>query len=660
MTEASGVLKRVLVVTDCSDAAWSARARAEGSHTYRVLVFGHNAGQYLERNHESLAGLDCSALSPESYTAVAQAKLQQFYPAFVSRFPREPMGGRTLLDLLSWREGPNLWWFGETCEKSPLRGPLIHQLYRLALLDSVFQQTQVDEVWLWLRDGGLRACIERGLSQQITVRPFRPKQARAWTRWLKNNRTLLMLLRLVSLRVGLVASVLAARLIVWRAGVERFESKGTKLLGFYSRYPALWRNAHGERPVERYFGHVEQRLAGKARYRFFVWTSDVRGLWCHRRELAALWERASITSLVPYLAFGDLASVLFDRTLVLAYVSYQRRIAPRLVVPFLRWDVAPLWDQELRRSITGLEVQQNMLLFLAVKRLTTRIDLAALVNPLEFQPMERAIWAGAAGRAKRVAVQHSAYCRNHLMYFFEDGELAEHACERAAASPLPDFYVAAGRRPFSELERNGVPADRIGLCGAVRYNDLRLEQRPARDCPQTTQILVLTSQLREESLSLVRIVANAAASLTTGYQFAFRSHYHCVLDDDIEQAFAARAPAAVRGVLDPHASLHDQIRDADVVIVGATTAAIEVLALGHLPLVYFESAELPLCPLLDFGSTYRAFSTADELVREVRSPRGLAEDFLAARAGAIEALFCRLDGNADKRFIEFLDRVTAG
>jgi surface carbohydrate biosynthesis protein (TIGR04326 family) len=631
-----------------------------------VLDFSSESARLPASKQLVSLDVDWQRLSVERHVAFAQEQVREFYPEFVYRFAREKkLGGRTMLELLRWKRGPNLWWLGETCEKSPLRhSPLIRQLYRLALLHGVLQTSSFDEVWLALGDRDFSACIEMAVAKVVGVVKSFSIGSPTSERRSNDKRFLVLLGRLVALRLRLVVSVAATRAILRYCEVTRLERAGGKLIGFYSRFPALWRNAYGESPIERYFGHVQQLLAGRTRVAFFVWLSDLRELWRRRATLRPLFARINVSPLVSYLRVSDILAVLFDTTVVRAYVRYHWRMASSVDVGFLRWNVSRLWDAELKRNLTGVEIPRNMLMFLAAKRFSSELELAALINPMEFQPMERAIWAGAERNTTRVGMQHGAYCRNFLMYLFGRGELDAYIRDRVPdASPLPDYVATTGMLAHDDLQRNGVPGDRIALCGAVRYNDLRFEERAdnlhAASGARRREVLVLTSQLRDESLNLIGVVARAASECPDEYTFAFKNHYHCILEEEIDREFATQAPAASHRVLDVHGSVQDFIRRADAVVVGGTGAVLEVLAVGHLPLVYVEPTTLPLCPLTDLPRAYHPFSSANGLLHELRAATPPTDAVRQARRQAVEQLLFRLDGKADARFVAFLERVGA-
>ena len=665
--------RRILVVIDQIQAGWVEEARqAEGDVHYFSIVLGSSGARYLRQNQEAFQDLHHSVIPLENYAESAQHHLQTFYPEFVYHFPRYVrLAGLTLLDLLSRQEGVNLWWLGGTCEKSPFRGPLIKQLYALALLREVLNNGHFDEIWLWLQDADLRSCIEEGIaSLNQRVRSWHVRGQRQSRQWLRKGQGPFLFVRLIALRIFVVTHSFLCRSILWVCKVRRAEpGSETPRVGLYSRYPILWRNPYSLNQEERYFSHLAARLRERVRVFYIVMVSDWPWqLWKHRHHLATVFSDQNIVPLSLYLTLADFLRVLFDVSLPLCYLRYRWQMAPALRVRFLGWNISGLWNAELCRTLTGAEIHQNLLRVAAVRRVTSKLEISMLINPLEFQPMERAIWAGARGHATTVAFQHSTFCRNHFMYFFKEAELKSYIDEAVGdPSPLPDYYIVAGTWPYEIMLHNGVPASRLGLCGAIRYNDLPVvgpdwERQSAlkRDLNvplEKTAVLVLTSQSRDESIEMIDALADASSDLGGQFVFLFKCHYHCRIEDYIEQIFGSVSPSVEYRNLDVDGTLYHYIRGADVVLVGATTAAVEALALGHLPIIYNNPAILNLSSLMDFSGTALFVSTPEQLVtalKRISSGDLDRQSFVKDRANTLGKVFYRLDGNADERLVSFL------
>jgi surface carbohydrate biosynthesis protein (TIGR04326 family) len=289
---------------------------------------------------------------------------------------------------------------------------------------------------------------------------------------------------------------------------------------------------------------------------------------------------------------------------------------------------------------------------------------------MEFQPMERAVWAGARGITSTVGLQHAAFSRNQLGYFFSEGELGNYVHGQVSdASPVPDYCLLGGPLPRDVMLRNGMPADRMRVCGATRFNQLRHEvlskekQRQIRaktDLPENALlVLVATGVARDESLELVHATAQGASRAGLQATFLFKCHYHTRIEDRIHAIFRTEAPSAVYRILDADGPMTDYIRASDIVVTSASSQAltVEVVAMGRSLILYRDPTHLSLGPVNDFPGTALVASGPDSLVDALlqciepdRSP--LSDE---AASQLIEQVFLGLDGLADARAESFLE-----
>jgi hypothetical protein len=638
---------------------------------WSVLVLGHNAAAYRRQNEDTLQHFRYEILQVDELARLAEEDLQSFYPEFMYSFPRNMrMGGLTLLELFRRKDGVNLWWFGEMCEKAPLRGPFLDQLFRLALLRRVLANQDFAEVWLHVGDTLFRGCVASVLeSAGHTVRvfsPSAPQKALGWFKALKHS----FLLRLFATTFVIAANLMLTRLVLALCRVTPANSGAqNSLVGLYSRYPVLWTNPYTEQQQERYFSHLRSRPDQQVEVAYFVLLSDWSWqLWKHRKVLKKVLSSQNIVPLALYLGFWEVVKASIDLGMPMRYLKYRRRIAPAIHVEFCGWDISRLVDAEVRRTFSGSQIPQNSLFMLAVRNLTSKVGISVMLNPLEFQPMERAIWLGAKERTKTLAVQHSTFCRNHLMYYFKKGELACYSDNAVPdSSPVPDYYAVSGLAPRDIMLTDGVAPERIALCGAIRYNDLPLEEidsthqgslRESLGMPlDSVIVLVLPSIFREESIDLVESLAQVVAGLSKRFALFFKCHYHCRIEDRIKSLFSPHNNELVWGILSVDGPLYDYIRAADVVITGGTTVAVEVLALGRLPVVYRCPTLLNLSPLMDYPGCARFVSSPEDIVRileQAANEKVSSKAFLSIRNDTIEKLFYRLDGKADERLVSFL------
>lgn len=665
--------RHILVVTDQVQGGWLAEAGQVASPTqWHLMILSLSASRYLRENVTALQGLDYTVIPLEKYAGEAQRDLHGFYSDFVYHFPRYvKLNGVTLLDLLRQPGDVNLWWLGETCEKGPLRGPLPRQLYALALLRHILNDHQFNEIWLYLSCEDLRACAKKGLSSAgLTVRSFTVRSTGGMKRWLVEGQGPFLLLRQLVWHTLVVLRTFLNRLVLKASGI-RAGSKNSRhlLVGLFSRYPILWRNPYSMEQEERYFVYLAAWLRRHAEVSYLVTISDWPWqLWRHRRHMCALFDKQNIQALALYLTTADFLRVLFGAGLMYRFLRYKWRMASSVRVEFLGWNISQLWDAEIRRTLTGPDIPDNLLLASAVRRITKRLNVRLLMNPLEFQPMERAIWAGTHGHAATVAIQHSTFCRNHFMYFFKEGELGTYLREGVAdPSPLPDYYVVAGTLPCEIMLRNGVPPERMGLCGAIRYNNLMMEEIDAQQQQELRDklgipkhrptVLVATSISWDESIDLVESLAQVASYFDGQVTFLFKCHYHCRIEDHIAKLFALHARHLEYRILDVDGPLYEYIRAADAVLLSGSTVALEALALGRFLIIYHNPGLLNLTPVAEFPGSALLVSTPDALSEALRrwvSNEIDSDQFLAARVEVIRQVFYRLDGRADERVASFL------
>ncbi len=664
---------RILVICDQLEAGWVKEAQCvEQDVEWFSVVLGFSATRYLRENRALFQPIHHSVLPVEQYGEKAQQNLQEFYPEFVYHFPRHVrLGGRTLLELLRRKNGVNLWWFGETCEKSPLRGSITKQLYILALLQEVLNNESFDSFWIWLGDPDLRTCISKGLSSgNQSVRIFKIHPPRKIRELITKSHGFALIFRLIALRCLVIGRVFFTRFILFIHGIRPLpKSNKRPIVGLFSRYPVLWRNPYTPTHEERYFSYLEPLLRENAHVLYFVLISDAPSkLWRNRDQARKTFLSPQIEPLELYIHVSDLFKHLLDLRQILNFLTYHYWMSPDLQPKFLSWDITNLWDVELRRTLTGAEIQQNLLLMTAVDRLTTQLHINALIHPLEFQPMERAIWKGAHKKTVSIGIQHSSYCRNHFMYFFKEKELKEYCNEMVKdASPLPDYYFVAGTWPFEMMIYNGVPTERLNICGAIRYNNLAVEEfniekqkqlRKKLSLPiEKVILLVLTPQSRDESIDMVEVLAQVALELKESFIFLFKCHYHSRIEEHIEQLYSQLSEKIDYRILDVDGPLYDYIRASNMVFVGGTTAAAEALALARLPLVYVNPTLLNLSPLMDFSDISEFISSPDQLtttLEKLKSGELSTKLFFSKRSKVLEKIFYKLDRQADRRILSFL------
>src|SRR5439155_11453018 len=242
----------------------------------------------------------------------------------------------------------------------------------------------------------------------------------------------------------------------------------------FSRYPVLYADPFSDRPRERNLVELLPRLRDHGP----LWHAVVLSIWPWQLLRRGTGVRAAFVreQIVPLLLFATpgelLAAALALRQV--RRVGRCRRATHALDAHFTHWDISQLWRAEVDFSLTNLELPSNLMLRQAMRRLALTHEPRIVIHPCEFQPMERAIWAGLAGTGTRsVAFQHATVSSNALSYFFAKGEIElALSGEDRLASPLPDYYLTTGDWPLEIMRSAGYPSGRSAVVGPVRYNRL--------------------------------------------------------------------------------------------------------------------------------------------------------------------------------------------
>lgn len=642
---------RTLVVADDAASRWL--DEVEPGVDLVFLAAGED--DYVDRNAARWAALDVRLLPLDGHVAEAERMLQEFYPPFVRDAARAPgADGRSLLDDLARPGQTNLWWFTDACEKGPLRSPLPTQLYRVALLRRVLAERPPGRAVVDLADGDLAATVAAGLREGgYTVAALPVASPRGLRAWLEGRDARAPGLRQRAWRVWVTLRWLANRMAL-RASGARPRRSATPAVALFTRWPVLWRNPFRADAAERYFENLEPqvRARGEARYLAVVSCGPLQ-LLRERRGLGRRLGARGIEPLPLHLPAAALLRALREGRPARAWARFARRPARR--EEFAGFDVAPLWRAEVRRGLTGPEVVENQLLEAAAQAAVRRGGFRVIVNPLEFQPMERALWSGAR-EAATVAFQHSTFSRNNFIYFFAPGELAPYAqAPGGSSSPLPALALAAGPFGRDVLLADGFPSDRLAEIGALRYNSLRLRPLAASAARAGSIRVLLALPLSPvESRALV-ILAERAAASTPDVTFLFRCHYHSRIEPWIRERMRD-VPAARWAVLDPHAPLESAMADADAVLTSGSAVALEALAEGKVVILHRSPAVLNLTPLLEFPGAAVPVASARDLVDVLgRVATGEIAPDAKAREESLSTLLGPLDGRAPERTLRLLE-----
>jgi hypothetical protein len=629
--------------------AFSRAAAALPEEAIEKLLAGRSPARLrLTPGRSSRSSPSVVELDPEALRADAARVLQEDYSDWALRFAASS-GFASLYRFrgLSW------WWLTGFSENSPLRTPLIRSLYWLLVIERALERHGVTRLTLATDDGELERSARdlagrRGVAfDAIAARGGEasspPSLAGAFARRLR--RTLVLLLN------WLILLAASPRLDLRRLGRR-------SQVVFFSRFPVLWERTGG-RLRERMFGDLPEhvRRLGHGVVYAAVLSLGPRRLLGELSRLRREAREERIVFLEALWSFEDLLQVSLRLGPVRRYLAWRSR--PR-EVRFHGILVTGLLLRELDRELLSDDLPFNLGVLLGVRRLLRRLPRArAFVHPFEYQPMERALSAGArAARsgARTVGLQAGIFASNHLGFLFPSGPAREDARARGlGTASLPDLLVAYGRSAH-DAWRARLPAERVLLAGAVRYPDLgvaRAKAPPSLDLPPGARILVLGTSVREETLAIVDAALDAARELGEAF-FLFKFHYHCELSNELAERARARGVSRYRTF---DGGLAELIGASRAVVTGGSGTALEAIALGTMPVVYAPPGEWSSSPLFDIPEAAFLWSRPEELTRALREclvSGPACREKEAAWPRAIETMLHRLDGRSTERLTEWL------
>lgn len=546
---------------------------AGGCH---VLTLGVPPEWVRGEVHEGVAFVDVAPLA-----AAARDALRSFVPAFYAGLPGRPMAdGRTLSETL-FPGDAQAWWLTDLSEKSIFRGHLIERLYALALVREAIEQHRPDHVWLGLRDEPLAECLQQGLQGSATVRRLdAPSKARA------NHG-----LRARLLTLGTALEFILVRLLLVGMNSRRVRSARGRLV-FFSFYPAWWRNAWEgkDKRTEVFFQGLPRRLAEHQEYtsEYAVWLVGSPFDWL--RKLRRLRELAATADINVLQKSCPLSAVyrLFGRS-VRGVVGRVRRLSEAaLTGQFAGFPIGELLRDELLHTVSDRELYRNLLLRESTRGLVPGGG-GAFIFRVEFQPFERALLQGIGGACKSFGFQHSSVGEDYLSHRFPSAEV--HALDHdAAAARFPDYFLCTGWIPAQILLDNGFAPDRVVVCGAVRYPELRrllaLPQAPQQSTQEKSTILVPVSLDRQEALSLAAVLAEAVRGRESRLCIRVKGHPADDHSARVAGFLCQGNPLLSVEIMPAGGTLYEGIVASRALVMTGSTVGLEALALGVVPIVY--------------------------------------------------------------------------
>lgn len=511
----------------------------------------------------------------------AREALRGFVPEFYAGLPHRLMAdGRTLAETL-FPGDAQAWWLADLSEKSIFRGRLIERLYALALVRETVEYLRPERVCVELGDEPLARCLAEGLEAGCEIAHLGGSARGAANRDLQAS----------LMALGTALEFVLARLLLVGTG-RKPERGGQRRLVFFSFFPAWWRNAWSEkgRQTEAFFQELPRQLATHAGYasECAVWLVGSPAVWVRNlRSLRGHALRPDFTLLQLRCSWRSLA-LLFGQG-VRGIVGRVRRLPDAaLSCCFNGFAFGELLRDELLHTVSERELYRNLLLREAVRGLALGAR-DALIFRVEFQPFERALLQGIDGACPSFGFQHSSIGEDYLSHRFPPEEV--HALDRdTMAVRFPSYFLCTGRIPAQIMLDNGFSPDRVAVCGAVRYPELRRLLRSRQVAKPPTErkqvVLVPVSLDRQEALNLAVLLAEAMKGREARLHICLKGHPandHSAL---IAEFLHHLNPALNVEAIPAQGALYTGILAARALVMTGSTVGLEALALGVVPIVY--------------------------------------------------------------------------
>lgn len=657
-------MTRRLFIADSyeSRALVGAAAAASAGDAVDVLLLGLSPA-WLRWQHPARAEAlrSCAMVDPARFADAVRSQVRRFVVDFIGALPEIDLGGgETLARLLRDPEG-SVWWYLETSEKGPYRGPLIGQLHALAMARAAIDAGGYEEVAHSVRDPLLRAALQssdgsgRLVDLGIDGTPARHGNA------LHDRPLLRYLVNTVLASARLFAAWSLPRAPDGRAGIAR------RRRVVFTVFPGWWTSATRPAARERFFAAAnEAHIAG-----YLAWVTSPGDLRRNRAGVAAVAARHRILFLQHFLGLADLAAVWSPRRF--RRLRAFERLRSRIRVRFAGFEAGPLVVRDIARSLSGNETFQDLLLRRAVARATAALAPSAILYRAEFQPLENAMLRGSAGRATRLGFVHFPFGENYLSAQFGVDEVERHSrlSGDPDARPMPDGLLAGGEAMAEHLTATGFPRSRIEVCGPLRYDSLmayrqtqlpKMTLRRRLQLPSDSTIIIVALAIVEaDTEALFGAMMEALEGHTRDVRIVVRTHPNRPAGDPALATTIATLGADRASVMPDDGALYDYIAAADAMVCIGSMIAFEAMALGVMPIVFDNPGTFGAVSLAEYNEALFSVRTGAELrdaIWHVVGDDEVAAGKREAWPRQLSRVFGDLDRPAADQFTRALDTLS--
>ncbi len=594
---------------------------------------------WLLRLAGTVAVDDAAPPGLRDHADAAAEEVRRIYP----RWLWEWAVGSGIFSMAAFPGPISWWWYAPISEKSCLRSPLIRELYWLVLLGRLLDAHPGIRQVSWHGDDARLAAV----AERLVVARGRLFSA---TISGAGRRTVA---RLMARRLAYVGYALIRWALVRGDRIAPAPEGGAEVV-LFTRFPDAWDLRDGTWR-DRILGSAPEYLAGAGHHVVYAaaFYGGLAGVLRGRRRRRSHAVAAGVHELEPRLGLWRFLRCQMTPALFARYLKLRLHGA-RTPVAFAGIDVTSLVWRELDESVLSPEIPACVTVEAAMRSLLETLPRArSVVASFEYQPSERAVAIAAHSRpgVTVTGVQAAMYNGNQMGWDFQTPE-TDRAWLEGQRHHMPDVVCAYGELAGRVFAR-GLGEERVDVIGGLRYRfDGREHDGHA---PRRDAVLVATTSMPAESRGLIDLVLAAAAELPD-ISLLFKFHPLVPLGDHV--AHAARRYPGLRWE-STGSSMAELLPGTSVAVCGGTSAAVEAIVYGSMPLVFRPVGEITGDPTLHIPEAVFTWSSVAEL-RAVLSACAIRDESYARRVAAwpsaIAAHLYRIDGEANRRLLESLRR----
>jgi len=554
--------------------------------------------------------------------------LRQEYLAWVHDLGDCQLGGRSLRENLCFDGQFSFWWMTLIAEKSPVKSPAIHTVFKLRVLERLYLSSGCHGIILYSGDRRLHQVLATWC--QRLGHPYR---------WHRQTQT--------SERPGL------------RPYLQRLPHPLQAMVFVVNRLWNRWRHLPAIKKVPTggrqativtYFPNIDLTMAPKGIFRSRYWgglhrlldrgpwlvnwiwlyvKSDECSLheameWRQRFDAQAA-DRSRHYFLEEFIGVRGLFRALHLYFRLLGRSFSLKGVRQNFHFPGSQMNFWPILATDWQKSLTGTVAMNACLLLMASHSVVQKLPHQEWgLYSWENQPWERSLAAAwrESGNGHLIGFQHVSGKYLDLRGY-EDPRSYKLA---KLSPPLPDLLAVGGAGSMEMLLQAGFPRERCVLVEALRYMYLcpLLGQGTKRDIRRPTgterpTLLAITSSSASETAAQLHLLAQAAQrGALDGYvRILVKPHPDLPVNGILKQV----APdLKVSLVQEPLTSLWPQ---APVVYTAnSTSASVEAGLMGLPLLIHVVEDKLNLSPLLGNKGVVHVATVAD-LVKGLQAPQSV-------------------------------------